>query len=217
MEQRFKVKPNDEHTDGILTIFRDRMEVILRLRWKLRRKIKRPKPLQLSDVVSIPRNQLTGPNEKCFLENARSGFIIAARLYRDGDYRDAYLHHHLAIEHVLKFVLIKSKYAYQARYRDPLPSGHSDSAGKEAHMSHDLMAISNFLVALVPDLKRVTKIQPILRTLATARPTADWATLRYTTNPSDMNTQMEFKVFYLSLRKSALPFIVDLKKQGVFQ
>ena len=139
---------------------------------------------------------------------------LSKKLYRLKQYRDAFLYLHLSLEHLLKFIWIKSQYSYMERYKDAMPTP-LDSDGKDIEYSHDNSHSIKQLLIQLDGLSKITSFRNVLSVLATSKNHGKWTAIRYDANPFDINTQQDFKNYYDNLRKASLKFAIDLHDQGV--
>lgn len=202
-------------TEWIVSLMKHEVDVVLRI--KRRIKIKpRLKHLDDLDLVAIRNSDFTEQSEKLLLGNCKMSRKIAKKLYREGDYRDAFLYLHLSIEHLMKYLFAKTKYAYQKRYLDPMPIVDDGASGK-IEFTHDVSIIAVSIIKITPSIASVIPLRPLLSTLAGTKKYGGWATIRYTVDPLDPVVQSAFKIYYQNLRSNFVPVLRDLKRKGYFQ
>lgn len=202
-------------TELFLTFLNEEVDFILRLNKGIKIK-KKVKPLDMQLICSIKSFDLKKQKERLYLKNARHAFLFSKILYQKNEFRDAFLYLHLSLEHLIKYIWIKSRYAYQNKYFDDIPNP-LDKDGNGLEYSHDLSFTIQELIRVISDFPSKTRIQNIFSPLAKSKSHGDWADIRYSTNPNDLLIQQDFKLYYSDLRPAVIQLCVDLNRNGALK
>lgn len=205
---------NEHGTTWTFALVKREVFFILNLK-RLKKPAPRFKPLLSSEVSSVLMSSWGSSEEKNLYKNAKRYYYLSTLLYDKHQYKDAYLYLHLSLEMILKVILVKARDAYDHKYKDPLPT--AEEASDSLMYSHDVKALTRYLIKLIPDFYATFKVPRLLRTFGLSKETRTWQSARYSIDPSDGTNQSFYKSEYDNLRSGFLPVAVDLKAKGMFK
>lgn len=215
-EERTSVLNTDNKTDLIIKVIKNKVDIILRLKFTLKKRDFKVKPLSINDVLLVSLTDIKELSDKLAPFNAKKCFIISNALYDAGEYRDSYLYLHLSLEHLLKYLLAKTINAYGAKYLDSLPVGE-DQKGKSNNRSHDVTSILIYMQKIIIDFRKSVKFSSLMSVLNKAKSKYEWTEIRYYIDPDDSKNQDQYKQYCKELKKQIIYFNGDLKRLGLFK
>lgn len=215
MAKQKYVSFHEDRTELSLTWFNREVDFILRLKRVFKLK-KKTRPIEISLLCDVSSVDFKKQKEQLYLKNAVHAYLLSKKLYSQNEFRDAYLYLHLSVEHLVKYIWVKSKYAYKDRYLEEMPVP-LDKEGRDIEFSHDVGYSLRELIGQISDLVSSTRVREMFSPLANSKDLGSWADIRYSANPEDISVQQKFKVAYKDLLRPAVGFSRDLRRSGVLK
>lgn len=167
--------------------------------------------IPLSDILAVNvQASRIGREEKNYFQNYRVSSRAAKQLFDKGFIRDGCLMAHLAAEHLIKHLLVKTSLAYQQNYRKDLIT-----KTQKANKIHDVKLIIIEVSLRCSQFKSLTEVDDLDSTLTEFNQRiGDWASARYK-NPSIDTVILSQK--YQELRQNTADLIRALRTYGAIR